>query len=209
MLYKDMRDNLKTGDIVLFSGNSLISSGIKIVTSSVWSHVGMILKIPQYDMVFVWESTTLTKLADAIDGKTKQGVQLVLLSDRVDTYDGIMSVRHLSKEVSEHSVFELMKFRQTVKNRPYEESKIELIKSAYDGWLGDNDEDLSSLFCSELVAEAYQRMKLVSEKLPSNEYTPADFSAAKSKSIDWLNGISLGPEILITRSGIHNPADQY
>jgi hypothetical protein len=32
------------------------------------------------------------------------------------------------------------------------------------------------LFCSELVAEAYQRMDLLSEKKLSSEYTPKDFS---------------------------------
>ena len=202
MLYKDIRDNLKTGDIVLFSGNSLISNGIKLVTNSIWSHVGMVLKIPEYNMVFVWESTTITKLADAIDGKVKNGVQLILLSDRVNTYDGTMSVRHLSHTMDEHAIFELMKFRQEVRNRPYEQDKIELIKSAYDGWLGDNDEDLSSLFCSELVAEAYQRMKILSETLPSNEYTPADFSSVKSHKFEWLNGVSLGSEITITKAGI-------
>jgi hypothetical protein len=43
-------------------------------------------------------------------------------------------------------------------------------------YLGINKEDLSSLFCSELVAEAYQKMGLLTEQLPSNEYIPKDFS---------------------------------
>jgi hypothetical protein len=40
-------------------------------------------------------------------------------------------------------------------------------------------EDLTSLFCSELVAEAYQRLGLLDESTPSNEFTPADFSEAE------------------------------
>jgi len=52
---------------------------------------------------------------------------------------------------------------------------LELLKSAYDGPFGKNEEDLSSLFCSELVAEAYQRLGLLTEGTPSNEFTPADF----------------------------------
>lgn len=61
-------------------------------------------------------------------------------------------------------------------------NKLELIKAAYGGWLGDNKENLSSLFCSELVAEAYQRMGLLPEVgsahkvKPSNEYTSRFFS---------------------------------
>lgn len=70
----------------------------------------------------------------------------------------------------------LSQFRQEMKGRPYEEDEIELIKAAYDGPLGRNTEDLRSLFCSELVAEAYQRMGLLSDAQPANEYTPKDFS---------------------------------
>jgi hypothetical protein len=44
--------------------------------------------------------------------------------------------------------------RHEVSGRPYERDEIELLKSACDGKFGENKEDLSSLFCSELVAEA-------------------------------------------------------
>jgi len=64
--------------------------------------------------------------------------------------------------------------------KPYERSEAELLKAAWDGIGGaSRGEDLSSLFCSELVAEAYQAMGLLPEwpkGLPSNEYTPMDFS---------------------------------
>jgi hypothetical protein len=39
-----MRAELKTGDVVLFSGKGGISAGIKWATLSRWSHVGMIKK---------------------------------------------------------------------------------------------------------------------------------------------------------------------
>jgi hypothetical protein len=84
-------------------------------------------------------------------------------------------------------------------NRPYEKDKLELIKAAYDGPLGHNEEDLSSLFCSELVAEAYQKMGLLREPpkgLPSNEYTPKDFSEKKGLVLE--KGASLSKEIPIT-----------
>ncbi len=71
---------------------------------------------------------------------------------------------------------------------------MELVKAAYDGPFGRNTEDLSSLFCSELVAEAYQRLGLLSEAKPANEYTPADFS--EKKELQLLAG-TLGNEIII------------
>jgi hypothetical protein len=74
--------------------------------------------------------------------------------------------------------------RKELSRKPYERSQIELLKAAYDGFGGaSSGEDLSSLFCSELVAEGYQAMGLLPEfpaGLPSNEYTPIDFSDAGS-----------------------------
>lgn len=187
--YDDVRNNIKTGDIILFSGKGGISHGIKLVTNSKWSHVGMVLRLPDSKAVFLWESTTLSNLKDAIDGVAKRGVQLVLLSDRLRTYSGEVSVRHLENhEISNDEYMKLMRLREEVRNRPYEEDKIELIKAAYDGPFGRNEEDLSSLFCSELVAEAYQRVGLLRDEnhggLPSNEYTPKDFSDRKNLQLE-------------------------
>ncbi len=195
--YETIRKNIKTGDIVLFSGKGAISHGIKLFTLSKWSHVGMVLQLPDSDTVFLWESTTLANLADAIDGTKKKGVQLVLLSDRLKSYKGDASVRHLKGiTVDKNKYKTLMAFRKEVRNRPYEKSELELIKSAYDGPWGHNEEDLSSLFCSELVAEAYQRLRLLPDDVPSNEYTPKDFT--EEKGLKLLGGASLGKEIPVS-----------
>lgn len=193
--YEVLRTQLKTGDIVLFSGKSGISAGIKWMTLSRWSHVGMILRLPEYDFVTIWESTTLSNLVD-LDTKTPtKGVQLVPLSDRVDKYQGEIAVRQLRElELTKTDIDNLMALRRDITGRPYEEDKIELIKAAYDGPFGRNAEDLSSLFCSELVAEAYQALGLLDESTPANEYVPADFS--EKEGLTLLKG-KLGKEIFI------------
>jgi len=191
MTYSSARPTLETGDIVLFSGKGGISTGIKWITSSKWSHVGMVLKITEFDAVLLWESTTLSNIKDIESGVARQGVQIVPLSERIKKYNGEASIRKLQYDRTPDMLMQLSLLRKEVKNRPYEEDKIELIKSAYDGPFGDNVEDLSSLFCSELVAEAYQRMGLLGEDIPSNEYTPKDFS---DKGKIKLKKGSLGPE---------------
>jgi hypothetical protein len=55
------------------------------------------------------------------------------------------------------------KFRSDMAGRPYEESKLELLRSSCDDVFGDNEENLSSLFCSELIAEMYQRLGLLND----------------------------------------------
>ncbi|MDJ0780330.1 MAG: YiiX/YebB-like N1pC/P60 family cysteine hydrolase [Desulfosarcinaceae bacterium] len=198
--YAAYRDQLKTGDIVLFSGKGGISAGIKWLTLNRWSHVGMVLILPEYDFVCLWESTTLNRIEDLDTGRYCKGVQLVPLRARVQQYDGDIAVRQLEgvNIVPDH-VQELMRLRAEMRDKPYEQDKLELAKAAYDGPFGGNTEDLTSVFCSELVAEAYQRLGLLREPpagMPSNEYVPADFSE-KRQRLDFIRG-QLGPEIELT-----------
>jgi hypothetical protein len=69
-----------------------------------------------------------------------------------------------------------------------------LLRAAFSGWFGaSRGERLNSLFCSELVAEAYQAMGLLPESppgRPSNEYTPRDFARRGAK---LEAGYALGP----------------
>jgi hypothetical protein len=203
MKYEDIRKQLKTGDILLFSGKGGISEGIKFFTLSKWSHVGIVYRFDDprdaKGSIFCWESTTLSNLQDADTGKLTKGVQRVELSERLERcfasgYE--VSVRPLAKSLTDDMIRALNDFRHEVSGRPYEKDKIELLKTAYEGIFGNNKEDLSSLFCSELVAEAYQRMGLLTEKMPSNEYTPKDFSSEKGLSLEL--GYSLSNETAIT-----------
>ncbi len=194
--YSSIRNELKTGDIVLFSGKGAFSDIIKYGTLSKWSHVGMILHIPEYDFLTVWESTTLSNVKDLESDMPRKGVQLVPLSDRVQKYSGDITVRQLKgADLPENSLRKLMELRKELRGKPYEKSKIELFKAAYDGPFGHNIEDLSSVFCSELVAEAYQRLGLLTEEKPSNEYTPGDFSEKRMKKL--LGDFYLSEEITL------------
>ena len=186
--YEKVRGSLDTGDIVLFSGTGFISRMIQTFSRSIWSHVGMVIKSVDWDMILLWESTTLSKIKDIESREQTQGVQLVPLSERVKCYaNDKVAFRKLEGVRRDENMREVLrKFRQDMKGREYEKSKFELLKAAYDGPFGANEEDLSSIFCSELVAEAYQRMGLLMDNeemegyVPSNEWTPGDFA-------DWTN----------------------
>ena len=192
--YEQIRTDLHTGDIVLFSGNRAISTVIRLSTMSRWSHVGMVVRLEDQDFVSVWESTKRgTGLPDLDSGQIRKGVQLTPLRDRVRTYPGRVSVRQLKEANLEAEDYEeLWRLRKELGDRPYEKDRLELIKAAYDGPFGQNAEDLDSIFCSELVAEAYQSLGLLAESKPSNEYVSADFSA--SRKLQLLKG-RLGDEI--------------
>lgn len=195
--YQAARGKMDTGDLILFDGKGQVSSVIKHLTRSRWSHVGMVYRIPSHDLVLLWESTSLSNLKDITTGVARRGVQLVPLRERVRTYPGKVGWRKLNVPRTGPAMTALNSLRLEVSGRNYEESMIELIKAAYDGSFGRNVEDLSSLFCSELVAEAYQRMRLLDGTLPSNEYTPKDFSTETAMVDGALLQGTLDDEVLI------------
>jgi len=61
----------------------------------------------------------------------------------------------------------------------------------------ENEGDLSALFCSELVAEAYQRFGLLPQVPTSEDYLPSHFAAADEFPPTLLKGAFLGPEIYV------------
>jgi hypothetical protein len=198
--YEDVREQLNTGDIVLFSGKGLISMGLQIGSLCSWSHVAMVVRVKEPDVALVYQSTPVCKAKDFLDGTLKNGVQVNVMSEAVNGYNGKVAVRHLAVERTPAMLDGLSRFRREVKDRPYEAHIVQMVKAVWDGPLGQVEEDLSSLFCSELVAEAYQRMGLLPKNedggKPATEYTPKDFSTEGSGS-ELLLGARLGEEIVI------------
>lgn len=196
-----IRNQLKTGDIVLFNGKGRISTGIKFATKSPWSHVGLIYVFEEQNMVAIWESTTLNKLKDIDTNTLRQGVQIVSFTERVEQYRGNMAIRILKNaNLSKYDYNCLNKLRKELSGKPYEKSILELIKSAWDVpsiSFSENQEDLSSLFCSELVAKAYKTLGLLPTEIPSNEFVPCDFSY-NGKVDNLLKKAYLEEEIYIT-----------
>jgi hypothetical protein len=197
--YADLRDRLDSGDLVLFSGKSDISEKIKFLTRGSWSHVGMVVRTAPAAEPLLWESSTLVDVADVDLGRPNEGVQLVPFADRLATYEGDVAVRQLVVKRTPVFRLALEEVREEMRGRPYECRQLEMFRSAYDGPFGTNYEDLSSLFCSELVAEAYQRLALLPPDRPSNEYTPKDFSSERRPRLRLLGGARLGKEVLVNR----------
>jgi hypothetical protein len=54
--YTEIRESIKSGDILLCSGSSPMSEMIQLATESVWSHVGFVLRLDAIHRIFVLES---------------------------------------------------------------------------------------------------------------------------------------------------------
>jgi hypothetical protein len=201
--YEELRSSLKTGDLVLFSSDELVGRLIRFGTGSVWSHIGMVIHIEEWELVLLWESTTLQNIKEFDSGQKFVGVQLVALSQKIREFTGRIAIRMLSRPLDKNQLETLASFRrQAARLVSFEGSKWELIRAAVDGpWellVGQNREDLSNLFCAELIAEAYERIGLLvdgANERPSNEYTPGDFGSERRLAL--MGGYELGSEIEI------------
>jgi len=56
--YLDVRDDIKNGDVILFSGTEIFSHLIQWGTRTPWSHVGFAFWIPQIERLMVLQAVT-------------------------------------------------------------------------------------------------------------------------------------------------------
>jgi len=178
----DTQANLKTGDILLFSANGLYSNVVKTFTRSKWSHVAMVINDDKYDELAIFESNSEKDAQDLLTGDYEEGVRLVCFNERINAFNGKVSVRRLEGALLNNQLIEALDHLMAkIMNKPYEKSKAQLLGAVPKSPLiGNKKEDLSTLFCSELVAEAYQELGLLPCDIPSNTYVPSDFSVAKA-----------------------------
>ena len=195
--YKQIRQVLKTGDILLFSSDNLIMRLWKKLTGCHWTHVGIAMRSKGTDQVLLWESTTLKNICDVHSHRAQSGVQVVLLSLRTATYKGEVSYRRLDFSGADEGITrdglsrKLTAFREEVRGHPFEADLGKILQAFIDVSDPRNKEaDLSRLFCSELVAAAFKSAGFIDEDLPAEEYTPKDF-VERDDIIG--KGVKLGP----------------
>jgi len=193
MKYSEVRELLRTGDVVLFNGKGLVSWIISRLGGK--SHVGVIYR-PNRETVLLYESTTLSNLRDVSSGRKVRGVQLVNFSRRVATYNGRIWVRRLDKPLDRQQRRIMEQTRKEFAGKGYEQSLWQLIRAGFKWSL--QMADLGTIFCSELVAELFQRWGFLSRKIPANEHNPGDFRQGGCVD-DFMTGNRLGIEIPITK----------
>ena len=82
--YSQIKNQLKSGDVILFNGPSLESKIIEWTDKSPYSHVGMVVRVPEYSEPLLWESSPIEKFEDKIKKAPSSGVHLVNLEDIIN-----------------------------------------------------------------------------------------------------------------------------
>ena len=192
-------EELGSGDVILYSGNHPLHLRQQEVTGCPWSQVGLVLRSPNNSQAFVFESTKLSGCRDIKKGEIFQGVQIGRLDDRVDTFEGKVAVRQILPRLTSRIVVRLSHFAEQVHGRPFNDSKLTAARAFR---RRNAPTDGTSFFCSELVAEAFQRIGLLPTPpagLSSNNYIPADFSSVyPSAQLPLRMGYCLSAERLVS-----------
>jgi hypothetical protein len=220
--WSDFASTAETGDIALFSGESMISDVIKLAEGgSNWSHIGMFVRLKNGQLC-IWESTNYDGQVDLLSKRAKGGVRLVDAETAIRGYirlaEGAMVVAR--RLYIDTAVLELVnpvghlprfrKFMQTVSNLPYERNPADLVRASEFGrWLQllYAWESKDSYFCSELVADSYIQLGLFPDDSATNAtktstgarhsslYTPMDF-AQESQDLPFLYDTRTGESMV-------------
>ena len=91
----------------------------------------------------------------------------------------------------------LVQFIRAEHRKHYESNIVELFKSTEDTFTSPNKEDTSEYFCSELVAETFKQFGIMQTDMPSNEFTPCNFTSEESDVLGLAPFVHLRREVRI------------
>lgn len=148
---------IKSGDIIAFSGSDYVSNIIKVATFGPIHHVGIVLEM--HGELLLFESIgSLGGRPPCLDaGEVVTGVQMHRLQDVLDFVKG-QKVYHLPlrRALYPHEVERLMYWLYSKLGTPYNMAGAERSAGLIFRLLSSvmEQENLSSLFCSQMVAAA-------------------------------------------------------
>ncbi|GFP76247.1 hypothetical protein [Clostridium fungisolvens] len=187
VFYDEVKNELKTGDLILFHGLLLSSQLNEVITRSRWSHVGMVVRpedigITRSDRLLLWESNILLNLPDVELKESKVGPMLVdlekrLITDVEDKKDNRFQIRYNGCEITEDMLEKLKTFVGKVHMDTFPESEFNLSKEFFEARVLHKEIINDSYFCSELIADTFIHMGLLTRRYAPNSYAPKDFSS--------------------------------
>lgn len=189
---RQILDEAMTGDIVLFAGRGLVSGTIRLFTRSRWTHVGMVLRGDDGELLLL-ESTNTDEAPDTVLGRPVRGVQVVRLAEKLAAYDGAVALRRLELDERPPAFDEAVRDIALLwRYRGYKDFTATLLLDLLSA--NRRPQRVHRLFCSELVAETYKRLGIMCRKVRSSRYVPGDFARDQPA---FLTAARLAPPVLI------------
>lgn len=196
-------DELKTGDLLLFSYNgncasccnclfTFFTGCIKCCTKSKYSHSAMVIKDPSWDTdlkgYYVLQSS-YESFPDAENNELKLGVELVSLEELFDNYNGKIFWRKIDCIRNDAFYSNLKKAHSVVHNRPYDINPYDWFRAAFKIDVGPTHR-LDTFWCSALMAYVYVQLGLLPKETPWSMISP-EMLSYKSKNPVFQNCLIL------------------
>jgi hypothetical protein len=188
-------DNLDTGDILLFSGNSIFGRLLEFFGRSKYSHVGIVLKNPKFlndsleDGLYILESS-YNNTPDSEDHMYKLGVQIHKLEEVLDEYNkGRVYVRKLKCVRDETFYNKLNDIHKEIHNKPYDINISDWIMAKYnlDKEINPNPlyKTTKDFWCSALVCFIFKELGFIKEEINWTLIAPNEFSSTEGRYITF------------------------
>ena len=185
--YHELRNEIKSGDILLCSGRATFSNMIKEATQSVWSHVAFILRLDAINRIMVLESV------ESI------GVRVIPLSNYIFDYNGtgkgydgkLMLARH--RDFQSKNLINLSKTAIDLLGYPYNTQEIVKIAARISmNTIGIQNPKQDAkpdraFICSEYAYICFHSIGIDIDYNPLGFISPTDF--ARCPRVDSLNFI--------------------
>ncbi|XOV81288.1 MAG: hypothetical protein ACFHVJ_10135 [Aestuariibacter sp.] len=177
--YREVREQMRPGDIIAFGGRSRFSELIKFSTRSNVSHVAMVF---QSKMLNDNKDRYFNQVMEATTYQQFSGVMVNRLSERIANYNGEVWWLPLGESARQQFNDEqeaCFEFAMSQERKPYDMPQA--LRSAIDidkDWgifdlLSRNNEDFTSFFCSELSSAMLEAAKVL-PTINASEITPID-----------------------------------
>ena len=175
--------NVRTGDVILFSGRGFFSSFIRCGSlGKNWSHVGVVVVETDASGTrtpFLIDSNTPVGLHDFASGRDdKSGPQMVNLAQRIIQYDGyFVAARYLDPSVESEELREAWRASLVsyVKSLPVSAKYDTNPADFWGASMRANVDGTPNYYCTEFAAAALQHAGIIEAPIPCENYTLDDF----------------------------------
>lgn len=179
--------------VALFGGQEIVSSSIKVLTGSKYSHVGVILAdAKDENQWYCFESTG--SASEVLHGHYPH-VRLTDWQEVAKEYSGKVSYRLLIYDNEERVDSEKVTlFVKRNDGKSFTRNPAKLVKALLRDNKESKSEVLKTAFCSELTAKMFMDLGLLEQGAAGN-YIPKDFSS--NGKIKLASGVTLSPEFKV------------
>jgi len=186
--------DFQTGDLILLSGNYFVSSIISYITHSNWTHIGIVIKDPNFLIntppvkgIFMLEADIQNPNDPYVDlesGHYVRGVCLVNLEQRINSYKGGIAYRKLIWNKTKDEINEIFRIiYNTTYYKNYDLNPFDLLEPIIhhkylilEKILCLDPRRTNKFFCSTLFAYAYTQLQLLKANTNWSDFYPKYFA---------------------------------